>query len=184
MSTILKAVVLTCLVVPSAGGETRMNAGSPDIELRLVADKAKVRIGEQPVRMRVELFNKGKHDFIAGGELEPITNAPTFLQLEFTDSKGAAHRGSVVNLWMNDQIRNEWWTRIAPGHYYGIEFDLDLETYPFMGVPESYTITAKYVSKGGATPPSPEWQVPSRHVWEGELSSNSVQVTVLEKAKP
>ncbi len=149
----------------------------PAIELRLSANKTKLYVGDPPIRVRVELWNRGTEDFIAGGEFAPILNAPTFVDMDFSDSGGRHYRGLVIKTTLTEQGRNGWWTRIVPGHYYGYEFDLDAQSYSFLTHPGRFKATARYVSKAGNTASSPN--LISGPVWEGELLSNPVWIEVL-----
>lgn len=157
----------------------RANSKNSPVQLVLTAVRPVVRIGGAPVRVRVELQNNGQDDFIVGERLLPILNAWTYIVLDIVDSAGHPLQGASMTVEMPSSARNGSWTRIAPGHYYGIEYELDTRYYPALNHPGRYKLRAKYISKGGNTPASPDWQVPSFKVWEGEITSNTVTITVL-----
>jgi hypothetical protein len=158
---------------------SRISEVSPSIDVRLSVQNTQRRAGEAPIHVRVELWNKGKQDFIASSELVPIVNARAYLVLEFLDDNGNLHRGLGISEHFTEKGLNEWWTRIAPGHYYGLEFDLDPNTYPFLETPGTYKMVAKYVSKGGVTASIVNPDSLSYRIWEGSITSNSVSVEIL-----
>jgi hypothetical protein len=133
----------------------------------------------------VELWNKGSDDFIAGTTLLPIVTEPTYLLLRFVDAAGKEEPVTKMTISRTAVLNDKRWTRIAPGHYYGFEFGLTSDPYdnPFLSTPGRYMLTAIYVSKGGNTPPSPDWGVPAHKVWEGEIVSNSITIQMLPAKK-
>ena len=181
LALVLLLLATAALTSPPRLGVQSGQKNAVPVELALTVVRGTARVGEAPARVRVELRNNGKTDFIVGEDLLPIVNASTYLMVEVTDSEG--HKGplGVTAADMSFSVRNASWTRIAPLHYYGIELDLDTRDYPALGRPGRYSLRAKYVSEGGTTPPSPEWQVPSFEVWKGEITSNTVTIDVLPK---
>jgi hypothetical protein len=181
----LKTAVTLGLVISQLWASTqsqpasRISEAGPSIDLRLSVQNTQHRVGEGPFHIRVELLNKGKEDFIAGTELVPIMNAQAYLILEFLDNKGNLRRGAGISEHFTEKGLNEWWTRIAPGHYYGFEFDLDPGTYPFLETPGTYKMVAKYVSKGGVTASIVNPDSLSYRVWEGSITSDSVSLEIL-----
>jgi hypothetical protein len=153
------------------------------VEVRLIVPTTQRRVGQAPIHIRVELWNKGKEDFIAGSELAPIMNARAYLALEFLDNKGNLHQDPGISENFTEKGLNEYWTRIAPGHYYGVEFDLDPYTFPFLETPGTYKMVAKYVSKGGLTASIANPDSLSYRVWEGSITSNSVSLETLAPKK-
>lgn len=151
----------------------------PRVELHLSTNVAERHVGGPPVHVRVELWNKGKEDFIAGAEFAPILNAPSYVNLEFTDEKGAVHEGSVIYSNFTEDTKSQWWTRVAPGHYYGAEWDLDSTTYQFLDTPGLYKLTARYVSKGGDFGGRAGGAVVCCRVWSGEVISNTMMIRIL-----
>jgi hypothetical protein len=100
--------------------------------------------------------------------------------LEFEDSKGSKFKGEEMHGILSPEAVSQWWTDIAPGHDYGIDMKLDGQDYPFLQNPGIYKLTARYVSKGGLTPPSREdWHIPAHDVWKGEILSNVVEFQIL-----
>ena len=186
---IVKTVVILGLMVSQlwAGIQSQpasRTAASPaPVEVRLLVPTTQRRVGQAPIHIRVELWNKGKEDFIAGSELAPIMNARAYLALEFLDNKGNLHQDPGISENFSEKGLNEWWTRIAPGHYYGVEFDLDPYTFPFLETPGTYKMVAKYVSKGGLTASIANPDSLSYRVWEGSITSNSVSLETLAPKK-
>lgn len=178
-SGIFLAILAIGVCSPCRG---RADSKNPPVQLVLTAVRPVARVGGAPARVRVELRNNGQDDFIVGEDLLPIVNARTYVLLEIVDPSGHAQQGTVMTAEIPFSVRNASWTRIAPGHYYGIEFDLDTKDYPALSHPGRFKITVKYISKGGNTPASPDWQVPSYKVWEGEITSNTVTITVLPRS--
>jgi hypothetical protein len=154
-------------------------ANPPGVELHLSAVVPERRVGGPPIRARVELWNEGKEDFIAGAEFAPILNAPSFVKLEFVDERGTVHAGSVIYSNFSEDGKSQWWTRIAPHHYYGEEFDLDLNSYPFLDSPGIFKVSAKYVSKGRDAQASTHDPLVCCRVWAGEIASNTVSIRIL-----
>jgi len=162
---------------------SRTAASTVPLELRLIVPTTQRRAGEVPTHIRVELLNKSNENFIVGIELAPIMNAQAYLALEFLDNNGNLHQGQGISENFTEKGLNEWWTRIAPGHYYGAEFDLDPYTYPFLETPGTYRIVAKYESKGGMTASIVNPDSLSYRVWEGSITSNSVSLEILGPKK-
>jgi len=182
MTKIMKLALRTSLLMSlpatfSPASAQSIAQNNPGVELRLSATTETVQSGD-PIHLRAELENSGKEDFFAGSMLDPIINAPAYLTIEIGDEKGTKYRGDIMHSIFSQQAINEWWTKIAPGHYYGAKIELDDESYTFLKPVGKYTITARYVSNGGVTPPSPAWQVSSYRVWKGQVTSNPVVITV------
>lgn len=139
---------------------------------------------ETPVTVRIEIKNTDRYDMVVARDLICETNGPTCLSLEFEDEKGSKHGGEVIHGTMSSAAYGSWWTLLAPGHYYGVEENLEGFGFEFLKVPGHYKITARYVSKGGFTPPSREdWNIPALKAWEGELVSNVATFDVLLEKK-
>jgi hypothetical protein len=162
---------------------SRISAATAPVEVRLIALNAQRRAGQAPIHIRVELLNKSNENFIVATELEPIMNARAYLALEFLDGNGNLHQGLGISENFTEKGLKEWWTRIAPGHYYGVEFDLDPHTYPFLETPGTYRVVAKYISKGGVTASIVDPDSLSYRVWEGSITSNSVSLEILAPKK-
>lgn len=180
MKATIRSKLLTFLSVTLLGiGSCKLLAANPPgIELRLSAAVTERHVGDPPIRVRVELWNGGKDDFIAGDEFAPILNAPSYVNLEFVDEKGMLHEGAVINSNFTGDAKSQSWTRIAPRHYYGEEFDLDIDSYPFLNTPGLFKVTAKYVSKGGDVGGKGESLI-CCHAWAGEVVSNTIMINVL-----
>jgi hypothetical protein len=176
--TICAIVVLLAFGPWRTPAIAKVETPKPSVEFVLRAVKPTPRVGESPARVQIEFQNHGDQDFIVGEDLLPIVNALTYVLLELTDSAG--HPEPIVNMTTETAPQRASWTRIAPGHYYGIEFDLDTESYPALKRPGRYKLIAKYISKGAVTPPIPELQIPTYHVWQGELDSNTIEIQVLD----
>lgn len=186
----MRSVLLTFLIAigaasaPTASnGHARTTAATqPPISFTLRAIRDRVFVGGAPARVRIEMQNNGTADFIIGEDFLPITNASTYVLLDLTDSHGQSEPAAGITVYAPFPAQNASWTRIAAGHFYGLELDLDPEDYPALSRPGRYKVTATYVSKGGNTPASPDWQVPSHKVWEGKIVSNSIWIEVLPNA--
>src|SRR5262245_24385504 len=92
------------------------------ISLELSIDKAELRPGGKPATFSVILSNKGADGFIATENLSPYVDARAFLVIESVDSKGKKQR-----LWQLQGmgVREQWWNRIQPDHFYGSEYMVD-----------------------------------------------------------
>jgi hypothetical protein len=137
-----------------------------------------MRIGQKPILLRVELWNKSADIFVAGIALYPLMNQTAHLRLEGWNEKGErvflleSVGGTGVSIY------DKWWNLIAPGHYYGTEYELDSNDIEFVRTPGRYRLIATYVSRGGVTAANPEYQIPAYNVWKGELASNAVWIQV------
>lgn len=147
----------------------------PQVKLTVVHGTS--RPDESPVRIRVELWNTGKEDLVVGKELFPIMNAPAYLQLHFTDETNEEHNGATLSIDSTRFIQDSSWTIIAPMHFYGVEIELDLDSFPFIRKAGKYFVTAVYHSDGYARP-TPESGGPTVSVWKGDANSNTAQFTI------
>ena len=142
------------------------------MDLRVVVLTPVVAPGE-PVIIRVELKNNGGAEIPIARWLVPMVNGPSSLVLEFEDEKGSKFSGENLHGILSTEATNDWWTMLAPEHYYGLEMRFDDKSYGFLKVPGKFKISARYVSKGGLTPPSrDDWHIPAHDAWKGQLSSN------------
>ena len=174
---LMQMFVLVFSTIPGHGPAAKEST-QPSVHLRLSvsADKAPLN---KPITVRVEMWNRGAEDFYASYALTPILNGPAYLTLEFVDEAGHQYSDEKWFATLSDQAVHEWWIRIAPGHFYGTELVLDPKIYSFLKNLGTFTVRAKYSSKGGLTPPNAEWGVISHSVWRGSLESNPVSITVL-----
>lgn len=172
------AIVL--LVTAAGHGHARPLTNDADqLRLRIDVLTQTVRQGD-PVDIRVEIKNDGKYEVSIAKWLLCTVNGPSCLSLEFEDEKGLKHEGEMMHATMALDATNEWWTQISPSHYYGVEERLEGSPYDFLKTPGHYKATARYISKGGLTPPSREdWHIPSREVWKGEIVSNEARFEVV-----
>lgn len=182
------ALLLFATLTAGAFGQTSRPISDlskrPKVDLRLIASKTAVRIGASPVILRVELWNEGTRDFWTSRALVPDTSGPAYLMIYVENGKHETVPLDQMDAILSDEAVNEWWTCISPAHYYGLEFKLDPLVYAAVRPPGKYKLTAKYVSKGGLTPPSPDWHVHSHRIWEGTLESNPVWIEVLPHEVP
>lgn len=156
---------------------------SVQVQLHLAVSSAAMRVGGRPILVRLELRNKGNSDFFAASNLVAITSAPAYMIVYAENQNGKRVPLEQMDAIMSSEAMNDDWTRISPGHFYGIEFPLKTSSYQAIDSPGTYTISAEYISTGGLTPPSPDWSVPSHKVWKGKLVSNSVSIQVLSGAE-
>jgi ribosomal protein S28E/S33 len=174
----LCTIALTFLLLGPAHGQSSRPLVT-DLQLRIIVLTPTVKSGE-PLKVRIELKNDGKDEVVVARNLVGPTNGPAYLALEFEDENGKKYEEPALLAWMSLEHRNDWWTQIAPGHYYGVENSLDDASCECLKKPGRYKLVARYISKGGLTPPSREdWYIPAREVWKGEIVSNSVAFEVL-----
>lgn len=152
--------------------KSRLN-NAAGVELRLMASKNVMRIGDSPIVLRVELWNRGKNDFWASRNLLAITSQPAYLEVYVQNANGHMVPLEQMDAILSSQAVNDSWTCISPGHYYGLELRLDASLYGNILTPGKHKLVARYVSNGGWTAPSPEWDVPSHKIWEGVLEFDS-----------
>ena len=185
MKTLFNFIVVFCFVAwPIQRTIIQSSPFEPHgIELKLIASKSSVRVDEEPIVLKVELWNKSSDNFLAGAVLGPFVNQAAYLRLEGWDKNGE-------RVFLLDSMRgtgvsglDKWWNLIPPGHYFGTEYKIDSPDFGFAKSPGSYLLTATYVSRGGTTPSSPESQIPAYNVWKGELASNAVRIEILPSAR-
>lgn len=181
---LLLFAALTAGALGQTAGPTSDLSKRPNVDLRLIVSKTTIQIGTSPVILRVELWNEGTSDFWASRALVPDTSGPAYLIIYVENVKHETVPLDQMDAILSGEAMNEWWTCISPAHYYGLEFKLDPLVYAAVRLPGKYKLTAKYVSKGGLTPPSPDWQVHSHRIWEGALESNPVWIEVLPHEVP
>jgi hypothetical protein len=160
---------------------------NPSVRLRLTIPNPAVTVGEG-LGVRVELKNESGETIVIARWLGCVTNAPAFLCLEFRDEKGQRLPSYAVRADMTSaEFEGDSWTQIAAGYFYGNEFtlrDLPYERYEFLNKLGRYSVTAKYVSKGGFIPASgQDWKIPKRDAWVGEVDSNAASFEVIPKQK-
>jgi len=167
------------LVFSTSGGLSGIKFDQRTGRTRLTIANHDVQKG-QPLTLRLEFKNVGKADFLAPKWLVSITNSPSSVVLEFEDSKGSKSKGEEEHWILSTEAVNDWWTDIAPGHYYRIDMKVGrARLFLFCKKPGLYKLTAKYVSKSGLTPPSREdWHIPAHEVWKGEILSNVVEFQI------
>jgi len=183
---ILLPILLLVLPQSTKGPNSDTNRAVPSgVEFRLSSGSSSRRAGQPPICLRAEFLNNAKTDFVVGKSLLPIINTSTYLTLEISDEKGALKGTQVMTVsgYAGPDIAS--WTRIAPGHFYGIEIKLDVSEYPYLDEPGRYAIKATYVSKGGdACALSRLSSLPAAcPVWEGRIISNSIWIEVLPPPK-
>jgi hypothetical protein len=178
----LFAVVLVVAIACHAQRQSS-NANVDPLQLRMVILTPTVTQGD-PVEIRVEIKNNGKYEVSVARWLLCTMNGPSCLSLEFEDEDGSKHEGEAIHATMSLDATNEWWTQLSPSHYYGVEERLEGLPYDFLNKQGRYKVTARYVSKGGLTPPSREdWHIPAREVWKGDIVSNVGSFEVVAKGK-
>jgi hypothetical protein len=171
-------VPLLSIAAPCSDNPLPSDQDKVRVELRLSLVRAQLNSDDKVAQVRVELWNNGDKDFIVGENLDPIISTPTYLKIDVAEANGDTCPANVITVERNMTQSNTSWTRIAPGHYYGTEAELSSRDYPCLKAPGRYKVTATYVSTGGITPASPEWQVPGFHVWSGRLTSEPVWIQV------
>jgi len=185
MKTLYDFIIVFCLVAwPIQRTIVQTSPSAPrGIELKLIASKSSVRVDEEPIVLKIELWNKSSDNFLAGVVLGPFVNQAAYLRLEGWDKKGE-------RIFLLDSMRgigvstlDKWWNLIPPGHYFGTEYKIDSPDFGFAKTPGSYLLTATYVSRGGITPSIPESGIPAYNVWKGELASNAVRIEILPSAR-
>jgi hypothetical protein len=154
----------------------------PEVYLRLSTSKGEFAVGET-LLVRVEFENRGTSDLLIGKMMLPFSNAPSSLQIMFEDEKGNTFPDERWTVEWSYRALDEWWTAVSSKHFYGTEIQLTKKSHEFLGRPGKYKLTAVYVSKGGLTAPVPDRQIPAYRVWEGELRSNSVWITIIAAPK-
>lgn len=185
MKTILRCIVVLFFVgYPVLDMIPQNRISEPKgVQLKLIATKSSTYVDDEPIVLRIELWNRGTDNFPSGVDLGPFVNQPTHVRLEGWDEKGDrvflldSMRGTGVSIF------EKWWNLIPPGHYYGVEYKLDSADTEFVRTPGTYRIIATYVSRGGVTMGNPEAQIPAYRVWKGELRSNAVRIQVLPKVQ-
>jgi hypothetical protein len=178
----LFAVVLFVAIACHAQAQSS-NSNVDALQLRITIVTPTVKQGD-PVEILVEIKNNGKYEVSVARWLLCTTNGPSCLSLEFEDEDGLKHEGEAMHAIMSPDATNEWWTQLSPSHYYGVEERLEGLPYDFLKKPGRYRVTARYVSKGGLTPPSREdWHIPAREVWKGDIVSNVGSFEVVAKGK-
>lgn len=174
----LPKLLFVFLLAPALSGGGQVPASNDEkLELRLSAPQATYRVGE-PVHLRLELHNTGDRYVFVGITMAPILNAPSYVVLEFQDKKGNSHPDEGLRGELSRDSINQWWVRVAPGHYYGVQIELNGISHPFLSRPGTYRIRAKYISRGGRTPRNTEWNIPWYEVWAGELESNAIWINI------
>ena len=152
------------------------------LQLRIATLTPTVIQGD-PVEIRVEIKNNGKYEVSVARWLLCTINSPSCLSLEFEDENGSKYEGEIIHSTMSPDATGEWWTQISPSHYYGTEERLEDLPYDFLKKPGRYKVTARYISRGGFTPPSREdWHIPAHEVWKGEIVSNVASFEVIPKS--
>jgi hypothetical protein len=154
---------------------------SPPVELHLSLSKGVFHPGDTPAVLRVELRNKSWNEsFVSTSYFTPMVSDPAYLFIEAKNSKGERYRLGQLQAMGTGLV---WWNRIAPNHFYGIEFEFNPWEYDLPQVTDKYELTATYYSSGGSTHANVEWGIPSLNIWKGELNSNTITITLVPKSK-
>jgi hypothetical protein len=178
-SRLCQSVFLVFCASCNVYAQSPNSTSAAPLDLRVVVSTPVVALGDS-VFVRVELKNKGHDEIPIARWLVPIVNGPAYLVLEFENENGSKFSGENMRGMFSTEATNDWWTMLAPYHYYGVEIDFNYKTYSFLKAPGKYRITARYVSKGGLTPPSrDDWHIPGRQAWQGDISSKAASFEVL-----
>lgn len=153
----------------------------PTLRVTLSAPQATLRDPDDSVDVTVEIHNDTSEDVYVSHLLVAFENAPAELVFEVSDSAGQTFKCESLNMTLSERTVREWWTKIAPNHFYGSQIKLNASTCRRLATPGDYTLLAKYASRGGTIPANPEWNTPAHLVWKGEVSSNSISVHVASK---
>jgi hypothetical protein len=165
-------------------GLSQPSEKAPNIDLALSASSDELVIGGKPITIRTELHNRGNNDFYVGRELVALLNTPAHIEILVRNTKGAAVLLDSGYIDYQGPNIEDWWIRIAPGHYYGFEFPVKTDVYKAISVPGAYQLQAKYVSRGGTVPRTLDQNLPPTLAWRGEIESNKISIRVLEPRKP
>src|ERR1700722_3901471 len=118
MKTLFNFIVVFCFVAwPIQRTIIQSSPFEPHgIELKLIASKSSVRVDEEPIVLKVELWNKSSDNFLAGAVLGPFVNQAAYLRLEGWDKNGE-------RVFLLDSMRGtgvsglvKWWNLNPHGH--------------------------------------------------------------------
>jgi len=154
------------------------------VRVTLSPPQATLRDPDDTVNLTVEIHNDGAEDVYVSHLLVGFENAPAKLVLEVSDAAGYTFKCESLNMILSEHIVREWWTKVAPNHFYGSEVKLNAATCECLRTAGDYTLLAKYASHGGTIPANSEWNMPAHPVWKGEVTSNVIKVHVLGTINP
>jgi hypothetical protein len=146
------------------------------IELRISASKLVVRETGDEAEMLLEFHNISDKDVYVGGEIAGFQNAPSMAYLKVQGNQRETEKCGIMNITLSQKAIDEWWTKIAPFHYYGTKSELNSRTCEIFGSPGVYKIAAVYVSKGGQVSAAPDCSNAPAEAWSGQIESNSIEI--------
>lgn len=151
----------------------------PGLELVLTTEHSTVYAGEA-IPIRVSIVNRGWGSEWVGRRLGSQRDAPSRLEIIVRNSDGDEELGTATTMGMGEFVRRNWWIQLHQGYFIGVETKIVPESYPLILKPGVYHIKARYISRGGRVEDTPGREIA---VWEGELQSNTAEVTVMPRKR-
>jgi hypothetical protein len=172
-----KTLLPLCVVLLPAGSG---GSAPRDVELvslaRLEAAVPKRTPNGPDFRVHLAIRNTGAKDPEVGKDFSSISNAPAYISIGLSHEHGPAF--SVREMVTDLPPRPEWpyWTRIAPGNYYGTELELHKRDYPDIYKSRRYTATVWYTQQKCIVP-SIDMSLPPLFIsQEMHLKSNTITI--------
>jgi hypothetical protein len=136
-------------------------------------------VGEE-IHVRVEIVNGTDEDFFVGRSLQQTFTNPSYVWITVSDElTGSGSDKEATTEFLTPRTVSEWWTRVAPRHFYGTELSLDGRTHAYLRKRGHYLVRAKYISRGGIVAATPNEGSPSQQVWQGEIESNTISIEIV-----
>jgi hypothetical protein len=149
---------------------------APPIEFRIITSRTLLHGTRDKAEIKLEFFNRGKRDIYVGGEIAGFQSAPSKVFIRIEDKTHNVTNCGLMNLILSQKAVDDWWTKIAPFHYYGTKFELDSQICEAFKVPGEYRLTAVYISKGGQVAGTSSTNSHAEEAWSGQIESNEIRI--------